>query len=316
MMEKFKEKSTVCFLGDSIVADGKFMRRIYDFYLKKGIRFEMYNCGVPGDKCEGGLCRLEETVMCHKPTDVIVSFGMNDIKRELYTGSVDAKVVSEKQEMMDRSVAALGSIISELKKRNVRVSVMTPTPYDALTTSEQTALIGADAALRELSDWFLATASQLSVCAVDMNKKFNEYLKNTNKAGFQIIKDDRVHPNEYGHELMTQIFLKEQGFDIEITEDKDVLGQRIAKGFSDWEDERYKIEQSFKKMDYVEWNACAEFKGNHALNVKKINAEIDSVTRPYILECYRAYLTQYDEMAEARQKIEEYTKTVYNQSFL
>ena len=95
-----------------------------------------------------------------------------------------------------------------------------------------------------------------------------------------------------------------------------MLGQRIAKGFSDWEDERYKIEQSFKKMDYVEWNACAEFKGNHALNVKKINAEIDSVPRPYILECYRAYLTQYDEMAEARQKIEEYTKTVYNQSFL
>ena len=300
MMEKFKEKATVCFLGDSIVADGKFMRRIYDFYLKKGIRFELYNCGVPGDKCEGGLCRLEETVMCHKPTDVIVSFGMNDVKRE----------------MMDRSVAALGNIIRELKKRNVRVSVMTPTPYDALTTSEQTALIGVDAALRELSDRFLATAAQMSVCAADMNKRFYECLKNTNRAGLQIIKNDRVHPNEYGHELMAQIFLKEQGFDVEITEEKDALSQIIKKGFSDWEEKRYQIEQSFKKMDYVEWNACAEFKGNHALNVKKINAEIGSVTRPYILECYRAYLAQYDEMAEARQKIGEYTKTVYNQSFL
>ena len=315
-MEKFKEKSTVCFLGDSIVADGKFLRRIYDFYLKEGIRFELYNCGVPGDKCEGGLCRLEETVMCHKPTDVIVSFGMNDVKRELYTGSIDAKVTSEKREMMDRSVAALGNIIRELKKRNVRVSIMTPTPYDALTTSEQTALIGVDAALRELSDRFLATAAQMSVCAADMNKRFYECLKNTNRAGLQIIKNDRVHPNEYGHELMAQIFLKEQGFDVEITEEKDALSQIIKKGFSDWEEKRYQIEQSFKKMDYVEWNACAEFKGDHALTVKKINAEIGSVTRPYILECYRAYLAQYDEMAEARQKIGEYTKTVYNQSFL
>ena len=315
-MEKFKEKSTICFLGDSIVADGKFLRRIYDFYLKKGIRFELYNCGVPGDSCEGGICRLEETVMCHKPTDVIVSFGMNDVNRGLYSGSLDAKVASEKREAMERSVDALGSIIKELKKRNVRVSVMTPTPYDALTMSEQTALIGVDVALRELSDWFLMTAAQMSICAVDMNMKFYEHLKNTNRAGLQIIKNDRVHPNEYGHELMAQIFLKEQGFDLEITEDKDALSQIIEKGFSDWEDERYKIEQSFKKMDYVEWNACAEFKGNHALNVKKINAEIDSVTRPYILECYRAYLTQYNEMAEARQKIEEYTKTVYNQSFL
>ena len=254
--------------------------------------------------------------MCHRPTDVIVSFGMNDVKRELYTGSMDAKVVSEKREMMERSVEALGSIIRELKKRNVRVSVMTPTPYDALTMSEQTALIGVDAALRELSDRFLTTAGQLSVCAVDMNRKFYECLKNTNRAGLQIIKNDRVHPNEYGHALMAQIFLKEQGFDVEITEDKAVLDQMIEKGFSDWEEQRYQIEQSFKKMDYVEWNACAEFKGNQALNVKKINAEIGNVTRPYILECYRAYLTQYDEMAEARQKIEEYTKTVYNQSFL
>lgn len=312
-MEKFKEKSIICFLGDSIVADGKFLRRIYDFYIKKGIKFELYNCGVPGDRCEGGLNRLEETVMCHKPTDVVVSFGMNDVKRELYTGASDAEVMREKQQMIERSAEALGNIISELKKRSVRVSIMTPTPYDELTRSEEPALIGVDVALRELSDRFLMTAAKMSVDVVDMNKKFYKHLKSANRVGFQIIKKDRVHPNEYGHELMAQILLKEQGFDIKITEDKDELSQIIEKGFSAWEEQRYKMEQSFKKMDYVEWNACAEFKGNRELNVGKINSEIDSVTRPYILECYKAYLEQYDEMAEARQKIEEYTKTIYNQ---
>ena len=71
-MYQFTKDSTVCFLGDSITANGGWIRRIYDYYrLERKIPCRLYNCGVPGDRAEHALWRLEETVFCYEPTDVV-----------------------------------------------------------------------------------------------------------------------------------------------------------------------------------------------------------------------------------------------------
>ena len=77
--ELFKDGETVCFLGDSITAGGRYQTMISDYYLTRfpdrTIRF--INAGRSGDTSGGSLKRLQEDVIDKKPTSVTVIAWVN-----------------------------------------------------------------------------------------------------------------------------------------------------------------------------------------------------------------------------------------------
>ena len=97
--ELFQNGETVCFLGDSITARGSLQTNLSDFYLTRfpdrTVRF--VNAGRSGDSANGSLLRLQEDVIDHKPTSVVIMFGMNDVGRGNYTvNPTEAQILSQK----------------------------------------------------------------------------------------------------------------------------------------------------------------------------------------------------------------------------
>lgn len=71
----------VVFLGDSITAArtyGEIVER-YTLAAYPHRRIQFINAGIGGDTAQGGLKRLESTVLVHKPTVVTICYGINDI---------------------------------------------------------------------------------------------------------------------------------------------------------------------------------------------------------------------------------------------
>ena len=212
-MYRFGKDSTVCFFGDSITANGGWIRRIYDYYrLERKIPCKLFNCGVPGDRAEHALWRLDETVFCYHPTDVVVAFGMNDCGYTLYTEAplTDAGVM-ERRRHLDTCITSLRQIAGRCASRGIRVIFCTPTLPDEMMDSPAPAYRGAAAALLELSLRIRAQAEELGTPVIDFSTPFRDMLLKLYPEGKSIIGPDRVHPLPEGHELMARLFLRGQG---------------------------------------------------------------------------------------------------------
>ncbi len=308
-MFNFDENSVVCFLGDSITNRSHWMRRVYDYYRnKKGIKCEMYNCGIGGDTAWGGHRRLEDTVYTYNPTDVVICFGMNDVGTYLYTSDeVDDNCVLERRRRIDNCVTYLYWIAASCERHNVRVTLCTPTMYDELSENNTPVCEGVNAALKEIAKRAKELARRRGYGFVDFHTPFCESGKELFKIGKTLINEDRVHPDIEGNELMAQIFLKSQGFDVEVTGDFDKLKEASKKPFSEWEEKRYELQLKAKCADMAEWVLFDEARGEDAL-VKACKKFIEESKDEKCIASCKAYLTERQNIPEYRKALIEYTK--------
>lgn len=307
----FKENSRVCFFGASIVTNGHMMRRVWEHYRKCGINLKMYNCGIPGDTAQNGFARMHDMVFCYDPTDVVVSFGMNDIKYFLYDGrDVTDSVIMERRRAIDTNVVYMRAIAEECKKKNIRVTFYTMTPYDEFTESERPCFTGASAALRELAERVKLVAAECDADFIDSYTPFNLMVKKFFKDGKTIVGEDRIHPTKSGQELMAQIFLKGQGFDVEFTQNFDELEKAAEKPFDEWEEKRYELEKAAKCTEFAEWIVCKGIKSETIIR-SIIEEKMSSEENEAIVNLSKAYLEQKDNEAEAKRILREYTEKGY-----
>ena len=76
----FQKKDIICFLGDSITANGMWMAEIYQI-LRKIVPIKCYNCGVSGATAEQATKYLHSRCLIHNPDYVVMMYGINDIWR-------------------------------------------------------------------------------------------------------------------------------------------------------------------------------------------------------------------------------------------
>ena len=72
--------SVILFLGDSITANGGYLKDLQAAILKKfpGAKAKFVNAGVSGEAMSGLLKRVDNVLAANKPTLVFSSYGMND----------------------------------------------------------------------------------------------------------------------------------------------------------------------------------------------------------------------------------------------
>ena len=308
---KFENGSRVVFLGDSITANGTWMRRILQYYRENtDIRFEMYNAGVSGDTASGALQHMKETVLRYNPTDVVVMFGMNDAGRTFYKGDVTEDAVLNRRMMIDKSVFSIKQITNELASRKIRVILCSPTIYDELTDSAEENFVGVQTALREIGERAKVFAKESKLLFVDFNSKLFEISKNLYKSGETFIGGDRVHPTPLGHELMARVFLKTQGFDVEIPTSLDAMKELSNHPFDEWEEKRYALERKLIIPKFVD--RCL-FGG-----IKK-SENVEKLAKEYAEKCTSDFIKNsiglYPDYAENEEKhiseLVAHTKTAY-----
>lgn len=310
-MRQFDKDSVVCFLGDSITANGGWIRRVYDYYrLEKKTPCRFYNCGVPGDRADHGMWRLEDTVLCYKPTDVVVAFGMNDCGYSTYLEEpLTDRDIMERRRVLDNSINSLRCIAEHCDKRGIRVTFCTPTLPDELMESDTPIYYGAAAALIELSLRIRAVAEETGADLIDFTFPFRDVTLKLYKKGQTLVCSDRVHPLPEGHELMARLFLKGQGFAVTVPESWEELHDLVAVPHDDWEERRYRLETEANCNMYAEWDFGFGKKSPEAM-AAAIELGLDAEERPYIRQRLETYMSRRDLIPERRQALIDHTNTV------
>lgn len=289
-MYQFKDGDRVCFFGDSITHAGHFIRRIYDYYRNTlGVKLEMYNCGVSGNHTFHAIARMEKSLLNFEPTHVVMNFGMNDCGMWLYDGrKVDDECIRQRREQIDGCLKNLKTIADTLTEKGINVIFCAPTIYDELTESETFCSEGHQAGLKECGDRIKVLAENYGGNVIDYNKPMLALNKKLFKEGKTLINEDRVHPTPVGHELMAQIFLKEQGFEISLAETFEELENLANSPYDEWEEKRFEAEQSFKCCDWVD--LCMFYDLTEEEILKKLPDFIKQEKNPFVIDSCNNYI--------------------------
>lgn len=309
------ENDVVCFLGDSITDTGLWIRRVYDYYRNTlGIKCEMYNCGVSGDTADHAYHRLEETVFIYKPTVVVIEFGINDIKGDLYDARVlDEECVKKRRFALDDCIASIRKLADVFTERGIRMIFCTPTRYNELLECDTPVRIGMMGALEEVSGRIRGLAEEYGATLVDFNETLRKIMKQMYKEGSSMTVADRVHPNEQGAELLARIFLKAQGFDMEISEDIESLRGLAGMPHDAWETKRYELDLKARAGHFVRW--CLFYCEKNDENIlrgveEKLKEVVENQDNPWMENQLRQYLRYYKDIPEYQKELIEHTKTV------
>lgn len=216
--ELFKDGETVCFLGDSITAGGRYQNIIADYYLtrfpERTIHF--VGAGRSGDSAGGSLMRLKEDVIDRKPTSVAIMFGMNDVGRGAYVANPNDNQKAAQQQALNRYKANMETVVGRIRAEaaNPKLLFITPSPFDqTVVLDKDNNQPGCNDGLGRCAAIVRELAAKNDGTVVDFHGPMTalnlEQQKQDSK--WTIVGGDRVHPGAPGHLMMAWLFLKTQG---------------------------------------------------------------------------------------------------------
>ena len=216
--DAFKDGETVCFLGDSITAGGRYQTMIANYYLtrfpERTIRFA--NAGRSGDSAGGSLGRLKEDVIDKKPTSVAIMFGMNDVNRGAYVANPDDGKKKAQQQALDGYKANMEKVVGRIRAEagEPKLLFITPSPFDQTVVLEKSNnQPGCNDGLGKCAEIVRDLAAKNKGTVVDFHGPMTalnlEQQKREPK--WTIVGGDRVHPGAQGQLMMAWLFLKIQG---------------------------------------------------------------------------------------------------------
>jgi lysophospholipase L1-like esterase len=223
-----RDGDTVVFLGDSITAARTYGKIVENYtllrYPDRKVRF--VNAGVGGDTAAGGLKRLERDVLVHKPTVVLVAYGINDIG---WGTKAD-------DEHKNAYLHGIRGIVETCKKRDIRVYICS-----AANTAEDPAK-AEDGFLQKMCDEGMELSRSLGGSAIDVQRAMRGVQKRIWAANAKVADKtkhdtlhtpDGVHLNDLGQLAMAFAILKGLGAPVDVSSvEIDVDGAKLitAKG--------------------------------------------------------------------------------------
>ena len=264
-MKAFPKGARVCFVGDSLVASNLPLPRIINHYNKYlpelDVRF--FNCGTSGGTYRYAIDFFEDDVLSHKPTHMVVAFGINDSARWLLT--------SEKSE---NRLAGLKTAFEEYKKKvaeycnlarahGIELIICTPAPYDEYTEVDSLPLRGGHSLMLGYADFIRAYAKEQNIELCD----YHEFLSNELEVDKEkIYSSDRIHPTAHGYYLIAKCFLTHQGLQI----DKEAP---IPEYFTDWSTQVGRLRVIFGAEQMIVHNYKMPLEEKMAMMEEKVRTE-------------------------------------------
>ena len=215
--DAFKDGETVCFLGDSITAGGRYQTMIANYY---GTRFpnrtiRFVNAGRSGDSAGGSLGRLKEDVLDKRPTSVVIMFGMNDVNRGAYVANPDGKMRTAQQKALDWYKLNMEKVIVRIRAEagEPKLLLVTPSPFDqTVVLKKENNQPGCNDGLGRCAEMVRDLAAKNSAMVVDFHGPMTALNRERQKKDptWTIVGGDRVHPGVPGQLMMAWLFLKTQ----------------------------------------------------------------------------------------------------------
>lgn len=197
----FKHGDRVVWLGDSITAAYTYGRYIETFFLlrRPDLDLTFINAGIGGHSALDGLNRLDRDVLIHRPTVVVINFGMNDAAYP--SNSPHAAFIQNIQ-----------TIIARLREAGVkRIIWVEPSPANIAGVAPPSKLIDRQKQLERLVSAMQAQTVDTDVLKVQWQQPLKNALALTASSPDVKLIPDRIHPSALGHALMAVEFLKQTG---------------------------------------------------------------------------------------------------------
>ena len=197
----FKHGDRIVWLGDSITAAYTYGRYIETFFLlrRPDLDLTFINAGIGGHSAWDGLNRLDRDVLVHRPTVVVINFGMNDAAYP--PNSPHAAFVKNIQ-----------TIIARLREGGVkRIIWVEPSPANVAGVTSPSKLIDRQNQLERLVSAMQAQAVEADVLKVQWQQPLKKALALTAASPDIKLIPDRIHPSALGHALMAVEFLRQIG---------------------------------------------------------------------------------------------------------
>ena len=197
----FKHGDRIVWLGDSITAAYTYGRYVETFFLLRSPDLDLtfINAGIGGHSTWDGLNRLDRDVLVHRPTVVVINFGMNDAAYP--PNSPHAAFVKNIQ-----------TIITRLREGGVkRIIWVEPSPANIAGVASPSKLIDRQNQLERLVSAMQAQAVEADVLKVQWQQPLKKALALTASSPDIKLIPDRIHPSALGHALMAVEFLRQIG---------------------------------------------------------------------------------------------------------
>lgn len=209
-----KGKTLVAF-GDSLTATRGEVK-IYCMHLEEAFpEYKIINSGIRGNTTEMARERFEDDVLKHSPDIAIIMFGINDSMVDVWKDPPE----SESRVSKDQYENNLRYFVSELKKINCTIIMMTPSPMCWTERLIQNygkppynpdAEDGLNVTLDKYIPVMKKVAKEEGVTLIDINSEYRKYIEET---GIKLddMHLDGMHPNNIGHKMVAEILIKEIG---------------------------------------------------------------------------------------------------------
>lgn len=296
----------ICFLGDSITANGSWIAEIYEHFIENypELRTGFFNCGISGTR--GGEAGIKNRLYCDcfdlSPKYLAVMFGMNDSMTHLYNPSCTEPDKAEKKKAaIEKYKKGILEVVNECSKNGITPIILAPTPYDEYTISGTDNNM-ADAALLRCGEIASEIACQNGLIFVNMHSALMKHM------GKKPVGEDRIHPNAFGHHLMAEEFLHSIGAKEKTEPDKKII-------LSEKNKKRYETEQIYRHIMFVERDYMLwQYGDSPALEERKrlLFERVKSETAEWIGEILDTYLKYADYKDEIRGELVRLSKEIYN----
>ena len=137
---------------------------------------------IGGENSEAGAARFKSDVLSHRPDVITIDYGLND--RPIGTA---------------RAKTALGSMIREAQKKNIKVILLTP------TADTDAKLDDPNDSLNQQAGMIRALAREYHVGLADSLEAFQLFIKGEGR--LPDLMSQINHPNRRGHELVSERLL-------------------------------------------------------------------------------------------------------------
>ena len=282
----FRENDTICFFGDSITADGRWIAEVYQNLHSKKIK--CYNCGVPGATAFDSHPRLHSHCLIHNPDYVVIMFGMNDITREMYSPDCTHPEKEKiKEGSLNKNREYMELIVNDCIAHCATPILCSPTPCDEFNEKEAKNLY-CNAGLAKCADNVERIAEKYHCPVVDFQRELLKLIPQ-----MDIIGPDRVHPNELGHHVLAQIFMKSLGI-------IDAVDFNTPFKIEEWNSKRYEVEQRLARLNFVDYCILEKIDRERKLTLEErkneINKKYDECEdkNSFIPQAYLNYIANID----------------------
>ena len=304
-MNEFQSGDVICFLGDSITANGLWEAEIFQT-LKKRIDVKCLNRGASGSRADIVVDYLDEFCLSKNPTHVSIAFGVNDIDRYACTQEYQA-THNDGEQVVERAIENyaehMEKIVCECLKKGAKPILCTPIPYDEYSDSEEENL-RCDYALEKCAQIVKTLAKKYRCKVVDFRKNVLPLVKNNGLIGA-----DRIHPTDKGCHYMAQIYLREIG-EIERADFETPFV------FEKWNKLRFDVETKVKMLDFIErvviWNQRKTLGWGLEETILEVQNRIaqDVDKKEYMTGCYETYLQYANHREELENELNRLTDVV------